>query len=181
MLQVAWKTCEVLRQWQTKVLIPIHKKRDKKKCANYRDISLPSLSEKVYAKCLEKRCCEIFEPQLQDAQYGLRSCRSTMDQIFALQQVFEKLWEYAKEVYTFFVDLEKAYDCAPRDKLWAVMLEYDVRGQHLAAIKSLYKKAEICVYVNRMKIKPFSVDVGKQQGCVLSPLLFIIYLWNKIQ
>ena len=104
-----------------------------------------------------------------------------MDQIFALQQVFEKLWEYAKEVYTFFVDLEKAYDRVPRDKLWEVMLEYDVRGQLLAAIKSLYKKAEVCVCVNCMKIKPFSVSVGKQQGYVLSPLLFIIYIWNKIQ
>ena len=61
-----------------------------------------------------------------------------MDQIFALQQVFEKLWEYAKEMHTCFVDLEKAYDCVSRDKLWAVLLDYDVSGQLLAAIKSLY-------------------------------------------
>ena len=32
-----------------------------------------------------------------------------MDQIFALHQVFEKLWEYVKEVKACFVDL-KAYD-----------------------------------------------------------------------
>ena len=51
--QVAWKTGEVSKQWQTSVLIPIHKKGDKKKCTNYRAVSLPG---KVYAKCLEKRC-----------------------------------------------------------------------------------------------------------------------------
>ena len=152
------------------------KKRDKKKCANYRDISLLSLAEKVYAKCLEKRCCEIVEPQLQDAQYGFRSCRSTMDQIFALQQVFKKSWEYAKEVYTFFVDLEKAYDCAPRDKLWAVMLEYDVRGQPLAAIKSLYKQAEVCVYVNRMKIKPLVSMLGNNRAFLL---FCSLYIWTR--
>ena len=34
--QVAWKTGEVPKQWQTSVLIPIHKKGHKKKCTNYR-------------------------------------------------------------------------------------------------------------------------------------------------
>ena len=63
-----------------------------------------------------------------------------MDQIFTLQQVFEKWWKYAKEVYTCFVDHEKAYDCVPRDKLWAKLLKYDVRGQLLAAIKLLYSQ-----------------------------------------
>ena len=69
------------------------------------------------------------------------------------------------------VDLEKAYDCIPRDKLQAVLLEYDVRGQLLAAIKPLYKQSEVCVHVNGMKTKPFNVIVG-----LFSPLLFIIYM-----
>ena len=57
------------------------------------------------------------------------------------------------------------------------MLEYDVKGQLLAAIKSLYKQSEVSV--NGMKAKPFNVSVGLQQGCVISPLPFIIYM-NKI-
>ena len=80
-------------------------------------------------------------------------------------------------MYTYFVDLEKAYNRVPRDKLWAALLEYDVRGQQLAAIKLLYKKSKVCVRVNGMKIKPFSVSVGLRQGCVLSLFLFIIGLY----
>ena len=53
----------------------------------------------------------------------------------------------------------------PKDKLWALLLEYDVRGLLLAAIKSFYKHSEVCVHVNDMKTKPFSV----RQGCVFSP------------
>ena len=65
--QVTWKTGEVPKQWQTSVLIRIHKKGDKKECTNYKDISLLCLLGKVNAKCLEKRRRETVEPQLQNA------------------------------------------------------------------------------------------------------------------
>ena len=52
-----------------------------------------------------------------------------MDQVFALQQICEKSWKYAKEANACFVDLEKAYyDRIPRDKLWAVLLQYGIGG-----------------------------------------------------
>ena len=35
---------------------------------------------------------------------------NTTVQIFTLQKTFEKSWEYAKDVYTCFVDLKKAHD-----------------------------------------------------------------------
>jgi len=37
-------------------------------------------------------------------------------------------WGYAKDVYTCFVDLEKAQDRVPREKLWKVLREYGVDG-----------------------------------------------------
>ena len=63
-----------------------------------------------------------MESKLKDGQCGFRPGRSTTDQIF------EKSWEC-------FVDLEKAYDRVPRDKLWKVLQEYGVDGQLLRAIK----------------------------------------------
>ena len=43
-------------------------------------------------------------------------------------------------------------------------------------IKSLYCQSEVCVLVNGKQSKSFNVSVGLRQGCVLSPLLFIIYM-----
>ena len=105
--QVAWKTGKIAKQWQTSVLIPIYKKGDKKKCTKYQGIFLLSLLGKVYAKYFEKRCRKIAEPQLQIAQCGFLPGRSIMNQIFAFHQVFEKSWQYAKELCTCFVDHEK--------------------------------------------------------------------------
>ena len=42
------------------------------------------------------------------------------------------------------------------------------------AIKSLFYLPEVCVRVNDKQSKSFHVGVGLRQGCVLSPLLFII-------
>ena len=99
-----------------------------------------------------------------------------MDQIFALLQIFEKSWEYAKEVNACFVDLQKAYDHIPGDKLWAVLLQYNIDGQLLTAIKLLYMHSEVCVRVTSATTKSFRVSVGPRQGCSLSLILFLIYM-----
>jgi len=63
----------------------------------------------------------------------LRPGPSTTDQIFTLQQIFEKSWEQAKDVYTCF--FEKAYDRVHREKLRGVLREYGVDGPLLLAVK----------------------------------------------
>ena len=77
-----------------------------------------------------------MESKLGEGQCGFRLGRSTTDQFFTLKQIFEKSWEYDKDLLACFVDLEKAYDRVPRDKLWKVLQEYGVNGQLLRAIKS---------------------------------------------
>ena len=72
--------------------------------------------------------------------------------------------------------LKKAYDRAPRDKLWKVLREYGVDGQLLGAIKSFYCRQEVYVLINGKQLKPFLVGVGLRLECVLSPLLFIVYM-----
>ena len=64
----------------------------------------------------------------------------------------------------YFADHEKANDCISRNKLWAGLMEYDIRGQLLAAFKSLYKQSEICVHVKGMKTKPFKCQCWTMTG-----------------
>ena len=110
-----------------------------------RDIT-PSLPEKVSDKCLERKCREILESKRGDGDWGFRPCRSTTDQIFILKQIFEKSWEYGKDLFACFVDVEKAYDRVPREKLCKVLLEYGVDGRCYAPLSK--------------QSKPFHVGVG---------------------
>ena len=55
------------------------------------------------------------------------------------------------------------------------MQEYGVNGQLLRATKSFHCLPEVCFRINSKQSKPFHVGVGLRQGCVWSPLLFIVY------
>ena len=59
--------------WQTAVLLLIFKKEDRKKCFNYRPITLLGLPPKVYARVLERNdtpCC--FRPEQLTNLFTLR-------------------------------------------------------------------------------------------------------------
>ena len=137
--------------WQTGVIVPIHKKGDRSECTNYRGISLPSFPGKEYAKSLEKRCHEKFEPKLENTQCVFRPGRNNTEKNFHSPANFEKSWEHAKDVYACFSDLDKSYDRFPREKLWEVLWEYSAGGRLLLAVKSLYSCSVVCVHVGGVK------------------------------
>ena len=125
---------------------------------------------------MERRCRTIIESQIQDTLCGFRPGRGTTNQLFTLSQVFEKAWEFAKQIYTAFIDLDNAYDQVPRDLLWSVLKEFEISGCLLAAIRSLSDDCKSHVRINGSKSGSFQVRVGFRQGCVLTPLLFIIFM-----
>jgi len=94
----------------------------------------------------------------------------------ALQTTFHSPAKYAKHIFTCFVNLDKAYDRVPCEMLWGVLREYGVDDRLLLAVKSLYSCSEVWVRVRRVKSRPFTIGVGLRQGCVLSPLLFKVYI-----
>lgn len=90
--------------------------------------------------------------------------------------LMEKNWEWGKEIYVAFIDLEKAFDAVPRAMLWeALEDEYYGIGQKLVrVIKSLYIKCQSKVRSTGGESDWFEVRSGVSQGGVISPLLFVL-------
>ena len=161
--------------WQRAVVVPIWKKTgSKRNCSMYRDISLLSHVGKIYAKILEQRTRYKVEPFLSEAQIGFRKGRGCTDAIFTLRQLSEKIIEYNKDLNLVFVDQEKAFDRVNREKLWRVLHQYSVKGQLLDNITALCSMSS--VRKPKGLTSWFEVTSGVRQGCVLSPLLFIVYM-----
>lgn len=100
------------------MIVPIYKgKGEKRKCQNYRGISLINHITKLHERILEKRATDIIEYKLTEEQYGFRKNSSTTDLIFALMLITEKSWEYNTTAYITFINLQKAFGSGPRAKL----------------------------------------------------------------
>ena len=94
---------------------------------------------KVYERILEIRLRDQVEELISESQCGFRPGRGTTDQIAALRLFLDKSWEYDINQYICFLDLEKAFDRVPRQKIWNVLYSSGVDQKLLDAIKSTYK------------------------------------------
>jgi hypothetical protein len=52
----------------------------------------------------------------------------------------------------------------------------EIEGMYLNTIKTMYDKLIANIIFNEEKMKPFPLKSRMQQGCLLSPLLFNIFL-----
>lgn len=175
--RVCYINGRVPKDWQRRIIVPFYKgKGDKGDCKNYRGISLLSIPRKVYGRILIDRVRTMTEHMIGEEQCGFRSGRGCVDQVFALRQLSEKHLSIGKCLNVAYMALEKAYDRIDRNAMWRVLGMYGVYGRLLQGVKSFYTESEACVRVCRKEGKWFGVKVGLQQGCVMSPWLFNVFM-----
>ena len=127
----------------------------------------------MYAKVLEQGAMYKVEPFLSEAQVGFGKGRGCTHAIFSSRQLSEKVIEHDRELNIVFVDQEKAFD---RDKLWQTLEMYNNQGQLFDSIRAIYANSMSTVRTSEGLTDWFDITSGVRQGCVLSPLLFIIYM-----
>ena len=113
----------------------------------------------------------MIEPMLNVTQCGFRPGRSTTD-VISLSSKFLRNVESTPKTSTYALSTSRKHNTGFLVK--SLLREYDIEGHLLLAVKSLHSCSEICVHVGKVKSRPFTVGVGLRQGCVLSPLHFIV-------
>lgn len=171
------------QDWKLSNIISIYKKGDRNACENYRGISITSSTGRLYGRILKTRIEK--EADEMEEQSGFRPGRSCTDNIFTLRNLAEKYISKGRELHLTFIDLRKAFDSVPLQKLWTTLEEQGVNARYINAIKTLYKENLAVVKVGNQTSTPFRPTKGVKQGCCLSPTLFKIYLraalknWSK--
>ena len=80
------------------------------------------------------------------------------------------------KVYACFVDFKKAFDSVWHEGLFFKLLENKIDGSFFRLIKSLYANSKCAVKLSKSRTEFFSYSRGVRQGCVLSPILFNLYI-----
>ena len=68
-------------------------------------------------KILQARLQQYVKSELPDVQAGFRKGRVTRDQIANICWIIKKAREIQKNIYFFFIDYAKAFDCVDHNKL----------------------------------------------------------------
>lgn len=163
-------------RWKENIIVPIHKKGDKTKCANYRGISLLNTAYKTLSNIILSRLIPYAENVLGEYQAGFRANRSTIDQLFTLRQLLEKGWEYNRPIHNLFIDFRQAYDSVERSQVWNAMAEFSIPKKLIRMTKVCMEGGISKVRVNNKLSSSFEINSGLKQGDALSPLLFNLVL-----
>ena len=103
-----------------------------------------------------------------------RKGRGTRDQNTNIFWIIEKAREFQKNIYLCFIDYAKAFDCVDYSKLWKTLKEMGILDHLTCLLRNLHVGQEATVRTLYGTTDWFAIEKGVQQGCLLSPCLFIL-------
>ena len=167
------------------IYISIFKKGVNSDYQNYRGISVTDTMSRLYGRILR----ELIEKEITDEEErsGFRGGQSCTVNVFIMKQIIEKRSAVNLKTHILFIDLKKAYDNIPIDKLrvWEVLPQTNLNQSVITAIKNLYAHSAARVKIGNKLSPPPYITKGLRQGCCISPTLFKIYIkeallkWKK--
>ena len=103
--------------------------------------------------------------ELSDVQAGFRKGRGTRDQIANIRWIMEKAREFQKNIYFYFIDYAKAFDCVDHNKQWKILQEIIIPDHLTCLLKNLYAGQEATVRTGHETTDWFQIRKRVSQGC----------------
>ena len=119
---------------------------------------------------------DTVDPKLRDEQAGFRRNRSCADQIANLGIIVEQSMEWNSPVCINFIDYEKTFDSVDRQTLWKLLRNCVIPEKIISLIRCTYQNMSCKVAHAGQLSDNFEVKTGVQQGCLLSPFLFLLVI-----
>ena len=164
--------------WCHALITPIYKKGGKPIPANYRPISLTSISCKILEHIIHRHIMDHIDrfDLLTDLQHGFRKSRSCESQLALTVDDLAKSLNSQGQLDLIIMDFSKAFDTVPHQRLLHKLHNMGIRGQLHSWINYFLTKRQQCVVLDGCRSSSAPVESGVPQGTVLGPLLFLVYI-----
>ena len=152
--------------------------------SNYRGISILSCLGKLFTAILNKRLMKyaIEGGILKPEALGFVAGNRTSDAHIIIHSLIQRYCHQEnRKIFSCFVDFSKAFDTIPRDLLFKKLLDYGINGKFFNNIKTMYSNDNCCIKVGNKLSESFLANQGVKQGCILSPLLFNIFIADIVE
>ena len=171
-------TGSVPYDWRTANISAIYKKGDKSKAANYRPVSLTSVTCKILEHIIFTNIMKHLQEQniLVHFQHGFRSGHSCESQLVITVDDLAKTIDEKGQSDLLILDFSKAFDTVPHQRLLHKLSYYGIGGSTHNWISSWLTQRTQKVVIDGESSEEVTVDSGVPQGTVLGPLMFLIYI-----
>ena len=168
--------------WRDNFIKPIFKGGSCNDPSNYRGIALASTLSKLFTRIMYNRLQTYLEENelIAKEQIGFKKGSRTSDHIFTLKTMIDNMFKKKKYMYVCFVDFRKAFDLVNRKALLYKLKLFNINGNFLQIMESMYKEVRFSVKLGNASTPSFTTSVGVKQGCVLSPTLFSMYINDMV-
>ena len=170
---------ELPLQNETSNMIFLFKKGDPTKLDNYRTLATGCNLCKIFLKIIANRLQSAAEASgiLGNIQMGFRPNMGCADNLFIMDTIMKKMKACKSKKYVMaLLDISKAYDRVSRPLLWEKLEAYEMPRRMIEVIRAAYLNAGSCITFQNVRTDRKEIPMGLKQGCVMSPILFSLYL-----
>ena len=172
------KSGEIPTDFKVAKIIPIQKSGTKTDPANYRPISVLSTVSKIFEKGIHRQLYDYLKKHglLADSQSGFRPLHSTHTSLLEITEYLLANMNSGHMTGAIFLDLRKAFDVIPHDKLLDKLQRFGIRGKEYLWFHSYIIERKQCVSIDGTLSDFLTMKSGIPQGSTLGPLLFTMFI-----